>query len=552
MMTSCILLSGCIGSDEDDVANIDCSDSTALNYDWFQNYSVDLYTMGVVYPTDSLCFTQDTMLDAIEKAEELVRTVASDGHHPMNSGARGSTLSLVMYGEEGGADVGNLEATITQHDLFAIHGTEYFTFNAIPQKQGISEHWYVTECRNYVNLEMIVQGWCNNPDQDLEGTIIQVMDDRYSLDVWDEELDIEIDHSFLMDSAMSMEEVQAFENWYTPETEQEYEKQSSGDMGLMFTPPADTISMILDSMQDCSEECPTTNLEPYCLDMCDEWGRIKEGSKTSLDKIILTSDWQINNSEKNASLQIEFQYRALEWSGPNSYLWDSSAGEYSLEDWCNGWCVHRVLLKEYDGPIPLGNWYDSDDYLVTDILISQLHLGLWNVHEQFIDETFHEQFIDETDLARGALPNVNYTLDREALPFTIEDGQIVANGYFAYSGAPDDYSVVLANCSEEVGDMGEPTLDCDENLMTVRIIDAMANTEEAVVDLQNYTGIALIDEDGSDTLSHRDSLLIGGNTGNWTHIRLYSASADAYSDENPILMTNFKSVREDVRAALSE
>ena len=85
MMTSCILLSGCIGSDlfgsdEDDVADIDCSDSTALNYDWFQNYSVDLYTMGVVYPTDSLCFTQDTMLDAIEKAEELVRTVASDGH----------------------------------------------------------------------------------------------------------------------------------------------------------------------------------------------------------------------------------------------------------------------------------------------------------------------------------------------------------------------------------------------------------------------------------------------------------------------------------------
>ena len=29
--------------------------------------------------------------------------------------------------------------------------------------------------------------------------------------------------------------------------------------------------------------------------------------------------------------------------------------------------------------------------------------------------------------------------------------------------------------------------------------------------------------------------MVGGNTsGNWTHVRLHSTSADAYSDENPL------------------
>ena len=107
--------------------------------------------------------------------------------------------------------------------------------------------------------------------------------------------------------------------------------------------------------------------------------------------------------------------------------------------------------------------------------------------------------------------------------------EVVADAEFAFAGALDDYNVVLANCVEESGDMGDTTLTCDEGNST------MYGLSEAMGDLENNSGVAFVDEDASGTLTDGDTIMVGGNTsGGWTHVRLHSTSADAYSDENPL------------------
>ena len=107
--------------------------------------------------------------------------------------------------------------------------------------------------------------------------------------------------------------------------------------------------------------------------------------------------------------------------------------------------------------------------------------------------------------------------------------EVVADAEFAFAGALDDYNVVLANCVEESGDMGDTTLTCDEGNST------MYGLAEAMGDLENNSGVAFVDEDASGTLTNGDTIMVGGNTsGDWTHVRLHSSSADAYSDENPL------------------
>ena len=51
------------------------------------------------------------------------------------------------------------------------------------------------------------------------------------------------------------------------------------------------------------------------------------------------------------------------------------------------------------------------------------------------------------------------------------------------------------------------------------------------------------DSDSSGTLTNGDTIMIEGNTSeNWTHVRLHSTSADAYSDENPMLTPGFTTI----------
>jgi Ca2+-binding EF-hand superfamily protein len=110
-------------------------------------------------------------------------------------------------------------------------------------------------------------------------------------------------------------------------------------------------------------------------------------------------------------------------------------------------------------------------------------------------------------------------------------------------GSFDDYSIVLAMCDmDESGDddmgmgMGEaPSMLCGDDIMKISIADAMA--EGAVVMFH--------DADMSGTISSGDMVHISPDIdvdGDWNMVRLYSTSADSYSDENPMLTPGFSSM----------
>jgi Ca2+-binding EF-hand superfamily protein len=106
-------------------------------------------------------------------------------------------------------------------------------------------------------------------------------------------------------------------------------------------------------------------------------------------------------------------------------------------------------------------------------------------------------------------------------------------------GSFDDYTIVLAMCtidesSDDGMDMGmgtTPAMNCDDDVLSVTIADAMA--QDAVVMFH--------DADMSGTISGGDMVHISPDidVDGWNTVRLYSTSADAYSDENPMLISGF-------------
>jgi hypothetical protein len=106
-------------------------------------------------------------------------------------------------------------------------------------------------------------------------------------------------------------------------------------------------------------------------------------------------------------------------------------------------------------------------------------------------------------------------------------------------GSFDDYTITLAMCTmddsnDDGMDMGmgtTPTMDCSDDVLIVTIADAM--TQDAVVMFH--------DADMSGTISQGDMVHINPDidVDGWNTVRLYSTSANSYSDENPMLTPGF-------------
>ena len=122
---------------------------------------------------------------------------------------------------------------------------------------------------------------------------------------------------------------------------------------------------------------------------------------------------------------------------------------------------------------------------------------------------------------------------------------ITSDADFDFAGSFDDYSIVLANCVEETDDMGETTLTCDEDNSTMFSL-ADSSTEgrdnDNAWEPGEYIFLSECDRDSSGTLTNGDVIIVDGNFTNWTHVRLHSTSADAYSDENPMLTPGFTTI----------
>ena len=100
---------------------------------------------------------------------------------------------------------------------------------------------------------------------------------------------------------------------------------------------------------------------------------------------------------------------------------------------------------------------------------------------------------------------------------------VTSNMDFQFEGDMSDYKVELASCDYDYDmDTGEETSTCT-TVMSVAIADAGGDSD-----------IMFHDADSSETISVGDMIHIGETAEDWDTVRLYSISADAYSDENPM------------------
>jgi Ca2+-binding EF-hand superfamily protein len=94
---------------------------------------------------------------------------------------------------------------------------------------------------------------------------------------------------------------------------------------------------------------------------------------------------------------------------------------------------------------------------------------------------------------------------------------------FHFEGDMSDYKIELASCDYDYDmETGEETSTCT-TVMSVAINDAGMDSD-----------IMFHDADSSGTVSVGDMIHIGETAESWDSVRLYSISADAYSDENPM------------------
>jgi hypothetical protein len=322
-----------------------------------------------------------------------------------------------------------------------------------------------------------------------------------------------MDESFLMQSAMSMANASADEEEDGNSTDDE----SSGeiDMGL---PDASDVTAILGGFDDC-----------IASNACE----FPEG--TTMHFPTLTSgmiSMPVNNPEDGHSMYMTMQLgeSGVIMTGFHMDMGDQSMGlEMLSSDEVSSLLTIDVSLESEALPFSLSEYWvqpgsddgeGSDDVFVCDngneIPMDWVNDGMDDCGDNS-DEVVDDDNWDDSDDSSNTLWWI-----------------VGSDGQFDFAGYLAEYSIVLASCSEEGDDSG--TLNCGDDLMTVGLVDAMADGENAVLDPNNFTGIGFADEDDSGTLTDGDIIMVGGNTSvDWTHVRLHSSTAQAYSDENPTL-----------------
>ena len=390
-----------------------------------------------------------------------------------------------------------------------------------------------------------------------------------------------MDQSFLMSSAMSMGDVVAAAD------AEETEEVPSGEMDMGVPDPGDMVTM-LGAWGDCVE-CPmptahaydpqdseltitymvdaqdiemgfsmnadgTWMMTSYSLDMGDESMGVEilsaeeAGALLTIDTTLgyealpftleeedpvficddgeeIPAGWEndgmedcSDGSDENIHNWTDFEGGYCEWNSDDTWWWCKYSEED--EDWAGAW----YYCENHDV-----DWHCTDDKGQSADYEHSANGTEWSEPEIFVCDNGHEipmEYVnnDWDDCGDNSDEGVEgYAAGPDRI------WKVVADAEFAFAGALDDYNVVLANCVEESDDMGDTTLTCDEGNST------MYGLAEAMGDLENNSGVAFVDEDASGTLTDGDTIMVGGNTsGGWTHVRLHSTSADAYSDENPL------------------
>ncbi len=109
-----------------------------------------------------------------------------------------------------------------------------------------------------------------------------------------------------------------------------------------------------------------------------------------------------------------------------------------------------------------------------------------------------------------------------------DDGTLyisIGEAMLPFEGDMSDYTIELATCESDYNmETGEETKECTAQ-MTVSMTDAMLAG----------SSVMFHDADSSGTISDGDMIHVSETVDvEWSEVRLYSSSADAYSDENPV------------------
>jgi hypothetical protein len=111
---------------------------------------------------------------------------------------------------------------------------------------------------------------------------------------------------------------------------------------------------------------------------------------------------------------------------------------------------------------------------------------------------------------------------------------------FMFEGNANDYSIALEDCTTEYdSETGEEFLDCAEVAM-INIAEVLVTSVDDVdMAFESGSCVVFFDDDDSGTISEGDVIYVDHECevefGMFNTVRLYSETAQAYSDENPVL-----------------
>ncbi|MGA0332138.1 MAG: hypothetical protein ACO3NJ_01930 [Candidatus Poseidoniaceae archaeon] len=207
-------------------------------------------------------------------------------------------------------------------------------------------------------------------------------------------------------------------------------------------------------------------------------------------------------------------------------------------------CADGADEQQYDSDGNETNWFDCMDG--SQVWISQVNDGTGDCPDG--EDEMPDMGVDDNDDADMVCYNMSTNMvdpelttqeDCEAAGLMWTEDQsddyggedysdetvmyVTSDMDFHFEGDLSDYKIELATCEEDYDmDTGEETMTCT-TVMSVAIADAGMDSD-----------IMFHDADSSGTLSVGDMIHIGETAEEWDTVRLYSVSADAYSDENPM------------------
>ncbi|MGB1793352.1 MAG: hypothetical protein ACPHMS_05655 [Candidatus Poseidoniaceae archaeon] len=205
--------------------------------------------------------------------------------------------------------------------------------------------------------------------------------------------------------------------------------------------------------------------------------------------------------------------------GADEQQYDSDGNEINWFDCMDGSQIWISQVNDGTGDCPDGE--DEMPDMSDDDGMDEGDMVCYNMSTHMVDPELTTQ---EDCEAAGLMWTEDQSDDHGGDDYSDEYVMYVTSDMdFHFEGDLSDYKIELATCEEDYDmDTGEETMTCT-TVMSVAIADAGEDSD-----------IMFHDADSSGTLSVGDMIHVGETAEEWDTVRLYSVSADAYSDENPM------------------